>query len=148
MILIHVGARFLVQGIEPCFVVHRREHIGRGKLKSASKPPIKAGSLGLNSPKRKIAKVGIERGLGQAGQVAPANPIKAGLFAINATTGALTVSNSAALAATATTAYTLSVSVADSYTTSAVESLTVNFVQPFAAWAAAAGLGGPQAAAT
>jgi endo-1,4-beta-xylanase len=72
----------------------------------------------------------------------------AGLFAINATTGALTVTNSTALAATTTNAYTLSVSVADTYTTSAVTGLTVNVVQPFAAWAAAAGLGGPQAAAT
>ena len=45
------------------------------------------------------------------------------------------------IAATATTAYTLSVSVADTYTTSAVENLTVNVVQPFAGWAAAAGLG-------
>lgn len=72
----------------------------------------------------------------------------ASLFTINATTGALTVSNSAALAATTTTAYTLSVSVADTYTTSAVVGLTVNINQPFAAWVAAAGLGGSQAAAT
>lgn len=72
----------------------------------------------------------------------------ASLFAINATTGALTVSNSAALAATTTTAYTLNVSVADTYTTSAVVGLTVNIIQPFAAWVAAAGLGGLQAGAT
>ncbi len=72
----------------------------------------------------------------------------ASLFAINATTGALTVSNSAALAATTTSAYTLSVSVADTYTTSAVVGLTVNVTQSFAGWASAAGLGGPQAGAT
>jgi hypothetical protein len=72
----------------------------------------------------------------------------AGVFAINASTGALTVTNSAALAATTTPAYSLSVSVADTYTTSAVTGLTVSVVQTFAAWAAAAGLGGPQAGAT
>jgi endo-1,4-beta-xylanase len=72
----------------------------------------------------------------------------AGVFALNATTGALTVSNSAALAATTTPVFTLSVSVADTYTTSAVAGLTVNVTQSFAGWVAAAGLGGPQAAAT
>ncbi len=71
----------------------------------------------------------------------------AGVFTLNATTGALTVSNSVALAATTTTAYTLSVSVADTFTTSAVTGLTVSVVQTFSGWATAAGLGGPQAGA-
>ena len=72
----------------------------------------------------------------------------AGVFAINATTGAITVSNSALLAATTTAAYTLTVSVADSFTASAGESLTVAVAQPFANWIAAAGLTGPAAGAT
>ncbi|MEI6862594.1 MAG: cadherin repeat domain-containing protein, partial [Verrucomicrobiota bacterium] len=69
----------------------------------------------------------------------------AGIFALNVTTGALTVSNGALLAATTTAAYTLTVSVGDGFTTSSPESLTIAVAQPFANWIATAGLSGPAA---